>query len=176
MKYYCPKVRSIFSRLNIHRHTLTNGYRINLYCSSSFLLSDLTISIVIPYGTNSLYMSVYFLSVVFCIFRLSFLFELRPLIEEIDDHWLTLYVFYDSFSTTSLKCRWYIEDKKKKGWVPVCFFKKNHWYSSWHIATDLWPLNLKSTLEDSYLDNELLITYTSLSDSSDIYPSIILLT
>ncbi len=95
MKYNCPKVRSILSsfnhlsisrRLNIHRHTHTNGYRINLYCSSSFLLSDLTIPIIIPYGTNSLYMSVYFLSVFFYIFRLSFSFELRPLIEEIDDH------------------------------------------------------------------------------------------
>ncbi len=86
---------SISRRLNVYRHT--NGYRINLYCSSSFLLSDLTILIIIPYGTNSLYMSVYFLSVFFYIFRLSFSFELRPLIEEIDDHWLILYVFYNTF-------------------------------------------------------------------------------
>jgi hypothetical protein len=94
----------------------------------------LTIIIIIPYGTNSLYMSVYFLSIFLC---LSFSFELKPLIDEIDDHWLTSYVFNDS-SLTILKYRWYNEYKKKR--ISVCMVKKNHWYSSWHTATDFWPL------------------------------------
>jgi hypothetical protein len=89
-----------------------NGYRINLYSSSSF-----TIIIIIPYGTNSLYMSVYFLSIFFCLFVS---FELKPLIDEIDDHWLTSYVFCDSL--TILKCRGYNEYKKRR--MSVCMIKK----------------------------------------------------
>lgn len=108
-------------------------------------------------------------------FCLSFLFELKPLIEEIDDHWLTSYVFSRSDFFDNRWCHWNMKDKRgREGRMSGYMILKIISIPADTPQQIFNLLKLQSTFVDSYLDDELLITYRSLSDSSGISPWTIL--